>query len=74
MRKHVLDLLDPSGKGEAVEIQLPSGTITVTAGLVQPLTGRVVVHVLVDNADGWSTEVKPDNRMGDTELRVIKDA
>lgn len=73
MRKHVIDLADPSGKGEQVEIQLPGGTVTVSAGLVKPATGQSVVHVQINDAQGWKTTVHPNPVMGSTDIRQTQE-
>ena len=73
MRKHVIDLLEPSGKGESVEHQVQSGTVTVSAGLVKPVTGQTVVMVEIDLADGWSLDISQNNAMGTATIRMIQE-
>lgn len=72
MVKIKVNLTDPSDKGESVEVATPGGTVRVSCGLVQPATGRRVVLVEIEQADGWPVEVKRNTIMGRVEIRQVQ--
>ena len=64
MRRHTIDLTDPSGKGEVVEVKTPAGIVRVNAGLVKPLTMTPVVVIELHCDLEWAeeTRVSPTGR------------
>lgn len=72
MRRYVIDMAEPSAKGEIVEVRTPAGTINVISGVREPGTGKPRVVVEFHLLD-WQVALREHPVRTDAVLTEIED-